>query len=178
MEVTTMISYLKRIGLPALGLVVFAGCTPADDAEIEPVDDAEETTQPMEPIDAEPYTARITPIDGFAISATVDVDPNVNDTEISAEFDGLTPGEHAWHIHQGTCAAPGDIIVALTDTETMTGIADPLEANDEGAASATVSVPAANLTPASIETGQYSLHVHEGGPAAPGASVICADLMR
>jgi hypothetical protein len=178
MEVTTMISYLKRIGLPALGLVVFAGCTPADDAEIEPVDDAEETTQPMEPIDAEPYTARITPIDGFAISATVDVDPNVNDTEISAEFDGLTPGEHAWHIHQGTCAAPGDIVVALTGTETMTGIADPLEANDEGEASATVSIPAANLTPASIETGQYSLHVHQGGPAAAGASVICADLMR
>jgi Cu/Zn superoxide dismutase len=177
-----MPSFLKRIGLPALGLVVFAACTPADDTEFDEVDEAEETTPPLDttdPIDPEPYTTMVSPAspDGM-VSGNVEVDPNEDGTEISVEFTGLTPGEHAWHIHQGTCAAPGNVVVPFTDTESMMGIGEPLDADDDGNASAEVTIPAASLATNAIETGDYSLHVHERGGTDHGASVACADLRR
>lgn len=179
-----MRGYLKRIAVPALGIAVFAACAPADDTEMDETENAEEMAQPMEtttpePVDPEPYNTMLVPTtpDGTA-AGTVELDPNPDGTEINAEFTGLTPGEHAWHIHQGTCAAPGDVVIAFTDTETMMGIAGPLEADADGNASAEVTVPAASLATDAIETGDYSLHVHESGGTDHGPSVACADLRR
>jgi Cu/Zn superoxide dismutase len=184
MEVETMPSFLKRIGLPALGLVVFAACAPADDTELDETDEAAEMTPPMEtttpePVDPAPYTAMVSPAspDG-TVSGNVEIDPNLDGTAISVQFTGLTPGEHAWHIHQGTCATPGDVVVPFTDTESMMGIGEPLTADEEGNASAEVTVPAASLATDAIETGDYSLHVHERGGTDSGASVACSDLRR
>lgn len=50
------------------------------------------------------------------------------------EVEGLEPeGEYAWHIAAGTCASPGDRVGGESDYPT-------LEADEEGAASATVTI--------------------------------------
>jgi len=175
-----MLRNLPKFGLVTVGLAFLAGCSPADQtADTETTDQAQETTQPPPAMDPAAYTVDFTasPQDSM-VSGSVQVDPNPDNTGIRVSLTGLTPGEHAWHIHQGTCEAGGDVVVALTDTGTMTGIASPLAVGDNGEVTTTVTIPTADLSPDMIQSGAYSLHVHERGGTEHGPTVACADLGR
>jgi hypothetical protein len=88
--------------------------------------------------------------------------------EVHARLEGLT-AEHAWHIHEGPCSneqAP----VAVPFTE-------PLRATG-GIAEQTAPIPQGQLTQQQLESGQYSVRVHEGGSQQAGATIACADIQR
>lgn len=95
---------------------------------------------------------------------------------LTATVYGLTPGEHAWHIHSGTCDQNGPVKVAITSTAQQHGIGRSLDANRNGEAMGSVTVPGSDLTLAQLESGQYSLHIHQHGGVNPGPTVACADL--
>jgi CHRD domain len=85
--------------------------------------------------------------------------------ELHARLEGLS-GEHAWHIHEGPCSnqqAP----VAVRFSE-------PLRATG-GTAEQTA--PIQQLTPQQLESGQYSVRVHESASAG-AATIACADIQR
>lgn len=87
---------------------------------------------------------------------------------------GLTPGDHAWHVHSGPCGTPAPVQIALTSTADMEGLTNPLIADAGGEASAEVAVPA--LQDLMLGQGRYSLHVHASGGVDHGGTVACADL--
>jgi Cu/Zn superoxide dismutase len=93
---------------------------------------------------------------------------------LRVELRGLTPGEHAWHVHSGPCGTPAPIEIALTATADTDGLVSPLVADAAGEAEAEVPVPA--LADLMLGEGHYSLHVHEFGGIDHGAAVACADL--
>ena len=170
--------------------------------ETEPAIEPMEDVQPDRPADAQPVmTGEFSAAGdaaGEAISGTVRIYPDGGtesgtgmegmDAEageagagqgfmIQVAIQGLSQGEHAWHIHDAPCGETGSIALALTPTQDREGLADPIQGTqgqDEARASATV--PASEMALQQLETGQYSLHVHERGGVDHGPTVACADL--
>lgn len=92
-------------------------------------------------------------------------------------LNGLSQGEHAWHIHSGSCDEQAPVAVAITPTADMEGIGQPLNVTSANAtAQASVEVPGDQLTVEQLESGEYSLNVHERGGTDHGPAVACADL--
>lgn len=89
--------------------------------------------------------------------------------ELHVRLTGLT-ANHAWHIHQGACSA-ADAPVAVPFT-------DALSAGADGTAERTVTVTNDQLTQQQLETGEFSVRVHEGGTDQPGNPIACADIKR
>jgi len=87
---------------------------------------------------------------------------NGADVSIWVKLSGLTPGAHALHLHVGSCAAPGAVAVSLGD----------VTAGPDGTVFTKVT---ANSSIPVVGKG-YSLDVHAGASAAPGATVACGDL--
>lgn len=69
---------------------------------------------------------------------------------------------HAGHIHQGTCDAPGEIVVPLQDVTL---------ANGTGSSSSTIQVPLAT-----VMNGQHIVAYHESAGDNPGAPVVCGSI--
>lgn len=95
---------------------------------------------------------------------------------LEASVDGLTQGDHAWHIHAGTCAEHGAIVVALSRTEDLPGLTQSLTADESGHAEGTVTIPFDELAPDELRTGRYSAHIHAGAGTDHGPTVMCAEL--
>ena len=95
---------------------------------------------------------------------------------IEAVLDGLSPGGHAWHIHEGECVAAGQIVVPFTDAAAGKGIAGPLSADASGMARALVTVPAQQLTVERLNEQPYSVRIHQGVGIDPGPPIACATL--
>lgn len=52
-------------------------------------------------------TATLEPRSGSSVKGTVTFRAVADGVEVTAELEGLTPGEHAWHVHaNGDCSAP------------------------------------------------------------------------
>lgn len=66
---------------------------------------------------------------------------------------------HSGHIHQGTCDAPGEVVVPLQDITL---------ANGTGSSSSTIQVPLAT-----VMNGQHIVAYHESAGENPGAPVVC-----
>jgi hypothetical protein len=69
---------------------------------------------------------------------------------------------HSGHIHQGTCDAPGEVVVPLQDVTLSNGA---------GSSSSTIQVPLAT-----VMNGQHIVAYHAGSGADTGAPVVCGQI--
>jgi hypothetical protein len=98
-------------------------------------------------------------------------DPQTKNVSAKVQMVGFTPGSsHAMHIHQGSCAAQGDVLVPFPD----------VTANDVGAIDTTVT--SSQPSAAGLAAGTFlNLHLAPapqlGGPGSLGYTPIsCADI--
>ena len=161
-------------GALALGAIA---CGDDDDdsngAGAEPTATAQEAA-PTEPPAGETPTDGETPADGVTIDVILEADPGYEDvagaasiTETAAGFDvemtidaGLEPGQHQNHIHAGTCASRGDVVVPLT----------ALEADADGATTATLTSVDQQLSDFTAGANYFAVH------AIDGTVVACGDI--
>ncbi|MBI4409752.1 MAG: CHRD domain-containing protein [Gemmatimonadetes bacterium] len=163
-----------------LGGLLVAAC--AREEEEEAAVEAEETAteappgvQPLLTTQFEPgASARGEPVAGTATLTSSITEPGA--LELAVEITGLSEGEHAWHIHSGVCGTEGPVVVALSGTKDMAGITGFLAAGADETARATAVLPPTALTLAQIQSGQYSLYVHERGGLDFGGTATCANL--
>jgi hypothetical protein len=102
--------------------------------------------------------------------------PGTEDMQILAQVQGLSAGEHAWHIHSGPCGQKAPVVVPFTPTKEKPGLDEPIRAEAVGAAEESARIPADQLTRQQLQTGQYSVHVHVQSGPDHGPTVACADL--
>lgn len=125
----------------------------------------------------EPATTTDRPGVATSDRATTGAEMSGEGLRLTVEIEGLSQGEHAWHIHSGPCGEEAPVVVAITPTADMEGIGQPLTASREGEnVRASVTVPGDELTLDQLRSGEYSLHVHAQGGEDHGATVACADL--
>lgn len=60
--------------------------------------------------------------------------PATEDIQVQVEATGLPPGPHAWHIHAGSCAQQGAVVVPFTPTRQMEGLDEDIRADANGEA--------------------------------------------
>jgi Cu/Zn superoxide dismutase len=165
---------LLRLAPLLCAFVMLPACGPRDTEETPP---AEETAPPPAMAPA-PVTLSFIPDPAHAaVTGTLRVTAATDgSTEIVADLTGLTPGEHAWHIHSAPCGTDGPIAVAISATTDMEGIGSALNADATGHATGTATVAAARLTQDQLRSGQYAVHVHEGTGTSMGPSVACVTI--
>jgi Cu/Zn superoxide dismutase len=175
MEDRIMLRNLLRYGSPVLGLAFVFACAPADDADDMEPDEAQEIAPAPEPAEEAPWTTdfQAGPA-GTNVTGSLTAEPMGNDTQIRVTLNGLTPGDHAWHIHNAPCGQDGPVVYPFTATADMEGHDDPITAGADGTATATATVPGDRLMRSDLRNGQYSLHVHENDGTDHGPTVACA----
>lgn len=161
----------------AIGGIGWAGSACAPETAHDATADAEEYASP----DTE---ASATPSMRILNETSVVSDGNVTGTirtversgrlVLEAEFLGLPPGEHAWHIHSGACGTDAPVVLALSSTSEMEGTVGPIEADADGHADRTVALP--GLDRSWIGANDHSLHVHERPGTDHGPTLACANL--
>lgn len=164
---TSRSRFWKLAVLP-LALVVGA-CA----AEEEPV--VEDATVVAEPVPVTPAVAvpAPAPAPGAAGMTTISMQPLNNSgamgqamltpmgqqTQVMVNLTSTPQGTHAGHIHQGTCASPGSVVVPLQPIE--------VGADGTGTMTTTVDVPAETAM-----NGQHIIVYHEAG-GDPGQPIVC-----
>lgn len=115
---------------------------------------------------------------GWAVGGTVRIlsVPGSPNLYAEAHVTGLTPGEHAWHLHSGTCENPGSIVVPFSTLGTRMGTTTALNADSEGVADGLGPMPADQVTRDQIMAGDYAILIHNAGGTPPGRGVACSDL--
>lgn len=69
--------------------------------------DMPSTTSEVPPRKAKTATALLTPTAGHNVTGTITFNEADDGLEVTAMVENLTPGDHAWHIHEkGDCSAP------------------------------------------------------------------------
>ena len=177
----------------AFGIAVLPACAPepAKDGDELELPDVNETPDSLDEARGEKgetdgdavMTASFEPGEGASaerrVVGTVTVlqgDEPTDDYRLAVHITGLTPGEHAWHIHSAPCGQKGPVVVPFTETENGPGIAEALSPGDDGIAETKVDVPQDKLSLDELKSGDYSLHVHEKGGVDHGPTVACANL--
>ena len=102
-------------------------------------------------------------------------EPN-GDYRLAVRIEGLSEGEHAWHIHSAPCGKEAPVVVPFTATKESPGLAQALTPGEGGVAEANVTVPQNKLSLEQLKSGEYSIHVHERGGIDHGSTVACANL--
>ena len=112
---------------------------------------------------ANELTVPVSPVAGQQAhgTAVLKSGPGVNQYTVTVTMEGLSPGQHPEHIHQGACPNPGAIVVPLAT----------LNAGTDGKASATTTV-SGQLS--SVTDGQHSINVHQVNLA----QVACGTIPR
>ncbi|MEX1182716.1 MAG: CHRD domain-containing protein [Gemmatimonadota bacterium] len=170
----------------ALTLAVALGaCVAADDETVDttPAEDITATPPTAQPADLVVATGQFQPVGaaaGTAVSGTAELRRQGTGAgdglELNVHLVGLTGEEgHAWHVHEGSCESTGAVLIPLSDAGDREGIADDLSADDAGMAEASVEIEGEHLAALSPE-GSYSVNVHAGSGASPGAPIACATL--
>jgi Cu/Zn superoxide dismutase len=170
----------------AMGSILAAACGSSDaDTAYETDDDPQPTTQQP----AVTSGAAAPTVDTLQVAAleaqgagdpstrgtvTLFSDPHGQVVTLSIVADGLAPGDHAWHIHQGSCEEAGPIRIPLSAAPGLEGDVGPLTVEDERHAEREVEVD--GLTPTAVGRRQHSLHLHLGYGEDPGPSVACAEV--
>jgi len=110
---------------------------------------------------ANEITVPISPVAGQQAhgNAVLKSGPGTNQYTVTVTMEGLSPGQHPEHIHQGACPNPGAIVVPLAT----------LNAGADGKASATTT---ANGQLSSVTDGQHSINVHQANLAQLACGTI------
>jgi Cu/Zn superoxide dismutase len=95
--------------------------------------------------------------------------------ELYVHLMGLGEGPHAWHIHQGTCEQPGQVVVPLSDFGGRSGITGDLSPGGDGMAEETVSLDRDHLAGLNLQ-GNHVIVVHLRGGDNPGPGIACAQI--
>ena len=95
---------------------------------------------------------------------------------VEVSLNGLSEGDHAWHIHRAPCGEDGPVVVPFSATPDEEGLTGDLSVDQSGRAESSADVPAEDLTLDQLRSGQYSVHVHAQGGVDHGPTVACADL--
>jgi Cu/Zn superoxide dismutase len=101
--------------------------------------------------------------------------PATENIHIQVAATGLPAGPHAWHIHSGTCAMAGGIVLAFTTAGQNQGIDNPIVAAADGRGAEDADIPANRMTQQQLTASPHALHIH-ANVTPPGASIACADL--
>jgi hypothetical protein len=113
--------------------------------------------------------------------------------ELRVHLMGLGEGDHAWHIHSGTCESPGPIVLPLsdvgdaagttaapdrtgTDYDTRDGIASDLNAGSDGMVEETVNIDRDRAAGLDWHTQGLIVNVHQRGGDDPGPAIACAPI--
>ena len=83
-------------------------------------------------------------------------------TMVTVNLTAQGSSTHSGHIHSGTCASPGPVVVPLTDITL---------ANGSGTSSTSIPVPMAT-----VMNGQHIVAFHASSGADPGAPVVCGTI--
>ena len=177
---------IAYLALPVIGLMI-AAC------ESRKAENTEETapaqTPATTPAPAPTPEAAPTPLvtssftgkgTGSKITGQVQVlpstDPNTG-FKVSVDLTGVPEGAHDWHIHKGSCAANGAVVVPFTADKDKTGISQPIQAGADGTVKVEADVPSSMLTADQLKSGEYSIHVHAKSDAKDhGPTIACTDL--
>lgn len=108
------------------------------------------------------------------VDGTLEVADRNGALELIVDLEGLPPGEHAWHIHEGACDEAGPIRLPLSSTSDMEGTVGPVTVDAEGRVDRTVRVPGLNR--AWVDAGDHSLHIHERPGTDHGPTLVCAEI--
>lgn len=154
-----------------LGLVACGGGEPADGALADstatvsaaPAPPMDATTAPMDSGAAAAPAAGMVAMNaagGSGVTGQMQAMAHGgNETMVSVTL--MAPGTttHSGHIHEGTCDAPGKVVVPLQDVTL---------ANGQGMSSTTLQIPVAT-----VMNGQHIVAYHEKSGAEPGKPVVC-----
>ena len=143
------------------------------EADLEPTGDLGEAGE--QPV----VTSQFQPGEGAAgqdVQGTLRILPAGDNFQAEARVEGLSEGEHAWHVHSAPCGQKGPVVVAFTPTKEMEGTSGALDAGSDGVAEGTAEIPADQLSRQQIESGAYSIHVHAQGGVDHGPTVACANI--
>jgi|SwirhirootsSR3_FD_contig_31_26903752_length_582_multi_5_in_0_out_0_1 Cu/Zn superoxide dismutase len=177
------IAYLT---LPVIGLMIVAceSRKAENTAETPPAETPATTPAPAPTPEAAPtplVTAAVTGKGtGSKIQGQVQVLPSTDPAtsfKVSVDLTGVPEGMHDWHIHQGSCAANGPVVVPFTADKDKQGISSPIQAPADGIVKVEADVPSSMLTADQLKSGEYSLHVHAKSDAKNhGPTIACSDL--
>jgi Cu/Zn superoxide dismutase len=88
---------------------------------------------------------------------------------------GLGEGPHAWHIHQGTCESPGQVVLPLSDFGDQSGIASDLNPGSEGMVEEQVSIDRDRVAGLNLQQ-DHVIAIHMRGSDNPGPVIACAPI--
>lgn len=105
-------------------------------------------------------TVAMSPLGNSGVSGEAILTPAGNQTEVSVTLNGLEPNTtHPGHIHQGSCDAPGSVVVPLSE----------ITADASGAGTMTTT---ASVAPNTWMAGGHIVAYHGEG----GAPIVCGDI--
>jgi hypothetical protein len=152
------------LALAVAGIALLAGCggdAPQEEHYLEPPDPIEGPPPPPLPQGPGPGVIELTltPMPGLSAGGTVTL--TAQDDEIVAEVSahtGIGPAELGLHIHEGTCAEGGRVVVGLT----------PVQTDAAGEGTSITTFPADRLSYGNL----YFVMLHE----PDGEPIACVEL--
>lgn len=158
--------YSLLLALP----LAFAACA----GDEEPEGDALDLETAGAPAATEPMQGDMGQAQGMATTVTMEgvgdsgvsgeaiLTPAGGQSEVTVTLSGLEPNAtHAGHIHQGTCAAPGSVVVPLSEVTA--------DASGSGTMTTTAAIAADSAT-----AGQHVVVYHGEG----GTPIVCGEILH
>lgn len=173
----------------ALAGMVATACETRDDPATEPgLLPGEEVTQPQDMMVARGEFQPTPDAEALNVSGWAELrqrGTTIDDgLELRVHLMGLSEGDHAWHIHSGTCESSGPIVLPLSDVGDATGtvgaedrrdgIASDLDAGSDGMVEETVNIDRDRAV--GLDFQNLIVNVHQRGGDDPGPAIACAPL--
>jgi hypothetical protein len=152
---------------------------PATDPGLLPGDDAT-TEQPQDMVLARSDFQPTADASGLNVSGWAELrqrgaDWRNDGLELRVHVMGLGEGDHAWHIHQGTCESPGQVALPISDFGDRDGVGGDLNAGSDGMVEETVTFDRDRL--AGVDLNQnHIINIHLRGGDDPGPAIACAPI--
>lgn len=151
----------KALTLLVVVPFVLAACERQQEA-----DDTATTQETTPPVQTAPMTvtSQFTPVSESGVTGDLEVTAKGELTDVKVTLRGAPNGASLpGHIHQGTCEAPGEIVLPLNPITT--------DAAGAGMATTTVALPIAN-----VANGSQVVAYHEPGVETNPKTVTCAPI--